>query len=131
MIKIGKPVIETKDGKAILKARIINDVEQKDDWLWYATDEGNGKFFTPEVADAFVLPMILRAVKTQQDIVVETSMSAKLYYNLNDAVLYAVGKAFERTFPEQEMGGGKSVLQQSCVRGFWFRGRWHRLFSWR
>lgn len=98
MIKIGYPEIERKDGKTTLKAFVINEVEGVNKWMWFSTDEENGKFFCPEVADAFLLPMILRAVKTHQNIIVESSMSEKLFYNLNDSVLYAVTKAYEAKY---------------------------------
>lgn len=48
------------------------------------------------MADAFVLPMLLPAVKSHQNIIVESSISEKLFYNLNDSVLYALTKAYEK-----------------------------------
>jgi len=101
MIKIGIPEIESKDGKTTLRAFVTNEVEGVNKWMWFTSDEENGKFFCPEVADAFVLPMILRAVTTHQDIIVDASMSEKLYYNLNDSVLYAVTKAYEKKSGKQ------------------------------
>ncbi len=101
MIRIGKPIIEKEDGITTFKAFINNDVEGRNEWLWYTTDEKWGDYFCPEVADAFVLPMILRAVKTYQNIVVESSISEKLFYNLNDSVLYAVTKAYEKKYGKQ------------------------------
>ena len=93
MIRINAPLLESKDGKTVLKAFIENDKENLSGWLWFATDIENGKFFCDEVADAFVLPMILRSVKSQQDIEVMAPMSEKLFYNLNDSVFYAVSKS--------------------------------------
>ena len=96
MIKISKPIIEEIEDKVYLKAFIENEKEQVSKYLWYATSKENGKFFCDEVADAFVISMVLRAIKTQQDIIVDAPMSEKLYYNLNDSVLYAINKAFEK-----------------------------------
>jgi len=98
MIRIGNPIIENQEGKTTLKAFISNDAEGVNEWLWYSTDDAYGKYFCQEVADAFVLPMILRAVKTHQNIVVESSMSEKLFYNLNDSVFYAVTKAYQKKY---------------------------------
>ena len=78
MISIGKPVIEQKDDKIYFKAFVTNDTEKKNEWMWFATNVEYGQYFTEDHADAFVLPMILRAVKTQQDIKVDSSMSEKL-----------------------------------------------------
>ena len=96
MIRIGKPQIESKDGKTILKAFVTNEAENFNDWLWYETDNEYGVYFCDETADAFVLPMIQRAVKTHQDIYVDSPISEKLCHNLNDSVFYALGKAFEK-----------------------------------
>lgn len=90
MIKINSPILENKDGKTFLKAFIENEKEGVSDWMWFASNEANGHYFCDEVADAFVLPMILRAIKTDQDIIVNAPMSARLLYNLNESVFYAL-----------------------------------------
>lgn len=96
MIRIGKPVIEKgRNDTVVFKSFIHNDLTGGE-WLWYETDVANGEYFTQEVTDAFVLPMLLPAVKSHQNIIVESSMSEKLFYNLNDSVLYAVSKAYEK-----------------------------------
>ena len=96
MIRIGCPQIEIKEGKTYLKAFIKNDEENVNEWLWYATDEEYGKYFCYETSDAFVVPMILRAVKTHQDIYVEAGMSERLFHNLNESVFHAVCKTYEK-----------------------------------
>ena len=116
MIRIENPRIEfDNNGYAILKSLIYNDSE----WsgareLFYLSSIENGKYFCNEVADAFVLPMILRAVKTHQDIVVESGMSEKLFYNLNDSVLYAVSKAYEKKYGVHPLG--KEVVRVKCEK---------------
>ena len=45
MIRINAPVIEEIDGRIVLKAYIENDKENYSDWLWYASDIENGKFY--------------------------------------------------------------------------------------
>ena len=96
MIRIGCPLLETRDGKTYLKAFIKNYIENVNEWLWYATDEEYGKYFCQETSDAFVVPMILRAVKTHQDIHVESGMSERLFHNLNESVFHALCKAYEK-----------------------------------
>lgn len=109
MIRINAPVIEEIDGRKVLKAYVENDNENFSDWLWYASDIENGKFFCEEVADAFVLPMILRAIKTHQDIEVNAPMSEKLYYNLNEAVFYSIAKCVEQD-NKKELGFDTSTF---------------------
>ena len=102
MIRIGKPVIENKGDLVVLKAFIINEAENDKNWLWYATSKEFGHFFCQETADSFVVPLILRAIKTHQDILVESEMSERLFYYLNNSVLFAVGKAYERRYGGRE-----------------------------
>jgi len=110
MIRIGCPQIETKDGKTYLKALIKNDVENVNEWLWYATTEEYGKYFCQETSDAFVVPMILRAVKTHQDIFVESAMSERLFHNLNESVFHALSKAYEKKVGEKH----EDVIKIHC-----------------
>ncbi len=92
MIKIGKPVIETYQDRVVLKAFIQDEGEQLNEWLWYAVEPEYGHYLCDEVADAFVLPMILPATRSHQDILVEGSMSERLLYNLQNSVLYAASR---------------------------------------
>lgn len=96
MIRIGKPIIENQGDLVVLKALVTNEAENDQNWLWYATSKEYGHFFCPETADSFVVPMILRAVKTHQDIFVESELSERLFYFLNNSVLFAVRKAYEK-----------------------------------
>ena len=98
MIRIGKPIIENQGDFVILKALITNEDENDENWLWYSTSKEYGRFFCPETADSFVIPMILRAIKTNQDIWVESEMSDKLFYNLNNAVFFALRYAWKRKY---------------------------------
>ena len=92
MIKIGKPIIETYQDRVVLKAFIQDEGEQLNEWLWYAVEPEYGHYLCDEVADAFVLPMILPATRSHQDIQVEGSMSERLLYNLQNSVLYAASR---------------------------------------
>ena len=98
MIRIGKPVIENQGDSVLLKALVVNEAENDQNWLWYATSKEFGRFFCPETADSFVVPMILRAIKTHQDIIVESELSERLFYYLNNSVFFAVGKAYEKRY---------------------------------
>lgn len=93
MIKIGKPYITECDGRVRLVSHIINEGEGKELDLYYSVEPQYGKFLCDETADAFVLPMLLRAVVSCQEIVVEAPMSEKLYHNLLYGVLYALKHA--------------------------------------
>ena len=117
MIRIGAPVIDNQGDLVILKALVTNEAEGKEDWIWYATSKEYGRFFCPETADSFVVPMILRAIKTHQDIVVESEISERLFYNLNNSVFYALEKAGESQF-----GKGKTRIIANKLRSEAFDG---------
>ncbi len=118
MIRIGCPQIEIRDGKTYLKAFIQNDTENVNEWLWYATDEEYGKYFCQETSDAFVVPMILRAVITHQDIYVESGMSEKLFHNLNESVFHAVCKAYEKKSGEKHEDAVKIHCDNLISKGY-------------
>ena len=92
MIKVGKPIIESFPDRVVLKSWIDDEGEGVHEWLWYAVEPEYGRYLCDEVADAFVLPMILPATRSGQDIVVEAPMSERLLYNLQNSVLFAASQ---------------------------------------
>jgi hypothetical protein len=88
MIKIGKPVIRRTDEKIFLQAKIVDEVQGIDDYLWFSSDTVYGEYFCDEVADAFLLGLLLPALRTGQDIAVNALISEKLWYNINHSLLY-------------------------------------------
>ncbi len=99
MIKIEKPRIEKKlstdsnQGWAKLVSNVVDDQNPLNEDLWFSTTENNSHFFCDEVCDAFVVAMLLPAVKSQQDIECDC-ISEKLLYNLNCSVSYLLQKAW-------------------------------------
>ena len=102
MIRIGKPFIEKKDNQVFLKALIEDDCQKIKKEIYYSTPLEYGEYLSDEVADPFVVGMLLPAARYHQDIEVEGAMSERLYYNINNSVLYLLSSIW----------GGKRV----CVR---------------
>ena len=90
MIRIGKPRIDNRSGKIYLVSTICSEKDSIKEDVWYRTTKEWGDFLTDEVADAFVLPMLLVALRNQEDIVVEAPLSEKLYYNIVRNILYTL-----------------------------------------
>lgn len=88
MIRIGKPLLEKKGDKVFLKATIEDEYQMIKEEIYYSTSFEYSKYLCDEVADAFVVGMLLPAARYHQDIVVEGAISEKLYYNLNNSILY-------------------------------------------
>lgn len=90
MIRIGKPYIEERSGKVYLISHIYNELESKNIDIFYSVEPEYAKFLCYEQADAFVIPMLLRAIVTGQDIEVDAPLSEKLLHNLRYGVIHAL-----------------------------------------
>lgn len=90
MIKIGKPIIEEVGGAFYLSSFISSEKANISQKIWYRTTAEWSMYLTDETADAFLLPMLLVALRTQEDILVEAPVSEKLYYNIKYNILYTL-----------------------------------------
>lgn len=97
MIRIGKPYIEEQNGEIRLISHVTNDKEGKSIDLYYSVDSEYSQYLCNEQADAFVLPMLLRAVITGQCIEVDAPLSEKLLHNIRYGVVYALKTAYDST----------------------------------
>lgn len=96
MIKISNPVIETVYDRVILTARIEDEYQKICKDIYYSTSIEYGKYLCDEVADAFVVGVLLPAARYEQDIVVEGAVSDKLFYNVNNSVLYILANVWNK-----------------------------------
>lgn len=90
MIVISKPQIVQQRTGTYLISTICSEKENIKYEVWYRTTVEWAQYLTDEVADAFVLPMLLVALRNQEDIVVEAPLSEKLYYNIKNNILYTL-----------------------------------------
>lgn len=86
MITIERPIKVNNGDQVSLRAFVHDDVQNINDWLTYSTLNEYGKYLCEEVSDAFVLAMLLPAIKTGQKIKVDTPMSERLYHNIEHSV---------------------------------------------
>ena len=94
MIRIGNPFIEEREGRVYLVSNIEDEGDNIFQELWFSVEKNYGEYLVPEVADAFVVALALRAVVKEQDIFVDASLSEKLLHSLQSAVFFAVAKSF-------------------------------------
>ena len=90
MITIKKPYIEIRNKCYYLISEISCNSKNINKEIWYRTTEEYADYLVDEVADAFILPMLLVALKNQEDIKVEAPISEKLYYNIKNNILYTL-----------------------------------------
>lgn len=93
MITIGRPYIKESGDRICLVSHVSNEGEHKELDVYFSVEPQYREYLCDETADAFVLPLLLRAVVSNQDIKVEAPMSEKLYHNLIYGVLYALSHA--------------------------------------
>lgn len=86
MIYISQPIIEQIEEQTVLKANIKYEMRESSFDLWYSVNQVYGKYLCSDYADAFVLAVLMLAMKSGQDIVVEAPVSSKLLFNLNNTV---------------------------------------------
>lgn len=86
MITIEKPFKEIIGDMVSLKARIHDEAQNIEDWLCYTTPIEYGEYLCDEICDAFVVAMLLPAVKTGQKIKVNAPISERLYHNIEHSV---------------------------------------------
>lgn len=88
MIKISQPFIERKGDEVFLVSFIEDENQKINEKVFYKTSAEYGQYLTDEVADAFVVGMLLPAARYNEDIYIDGAISEKLYYNINNSVLY-------------------------------------------
>lgn len=127
MITIDAPIKET-DGKIVrLKAFVHDDVQNVNDWLMYSTSQEYGDYLCDEVGDAFVVAMLLPAIKTSQKIRVAAPLSERLYHNIEHSVstilqhVYVGDKRMDKVTELKdtviELGGGENQLVTLNYKG--------------
>lgn len=94
MIRISQPHLESAKGNRLLISHITDEAQFIEEDIYYSVPEEYGDYLTYEVADSFVVGCLLPAVFYNQDIVVEGSMSEKLFYNLSNSVLYVLSSLY-------------------------------------
>lgn len=90
MITIGKPYIESVEGKVRL-CSVVN-YDGTDEVIWYGVEEKYSKYLCVERADAFLLAFLPYAMAFKKDIKIEFAVSEKLYYQLNHYYIPSLAK---------------------------------------
>ena len=90
MIYIDKPHIELKDDLTYVVSHVKDESQQIDQDIFYSVPDEYGQFLTDDVADAFVVGVLLPAALYNEDIYVDAPLSEKLYYNITNSVLFTL-----------------------------------------
>lgn len=93
---INKPYIEIRGENTYLISRIKDEVANVEEDIFYAVQNDYGEYLCDEVADAFVVAMLLPALVSGQDITVNAPISEILYYQIANNVVYTLSKVFNK-----------------------------------
>lgn len=90
MIKINKPWIESKNGKARCYCDILIDNVKKN--IWFEVDEKYGKYLVDDRIDAYVIGLLNYAMRENHDIVSDFAITEELMYNINTILVPSIFK---------------------------------------
>lgn len=117
-MKIYKPTITIEDNKVIIKAAF--ESKTQNDTLWFSFDKKYEKYLVTENADAFLVGLLLLAMKNDEDIEVKAPISARLYYQLNHYLINAInlsGKHLQKINIKAEELNDKSLSFNEATAG--------------
>lgn len=93
---INKPYIETREENTFLISKVIDEVNNVEKEIFYSVPNEYGKFLCDETADCFVVAMLLPAMFSGQNIIVNAPISEMLFYQIENNVTYTFSKVFEK-----------------------------------
>lgn len=113
-------VIEDKENVTI---RVLVEHYGRKEHLWYSVSRDYGGWLTPESQDAFVVALLLLAMKEKEDIYVEGAMSEKLFYNLVNYYMRIVTSCIPslspvRIIPEELRSASYTQTKSGVATGF-------------
>lgn len=92
MLIIHHPEIIERGNDIILQAKFQS--EDKEDILWFSTKKDFGKYFCHERGDAFLVAMLLYAMKRGENIHILAPISERLYYTLTKHFIKVIADVF-------------------------------------
>lgn len=111
MLKIGKPYLECKNGKARLCADL--QFPNKECTAWFEAEEEYAKYMTVERGDAFVLAFLTAAMKAGEDIVSEAPVTQKLLTGINERLIPTLSTHMKRYHRMQIQAEGTDDAEAS------------------
>ena len=90
MIYIGKPHLESKGDVTYVTSHIKDDSQKIEQDIFFSVPSEYGQYLTNDVADAFLVGVLLPAALHNENIYVDAPISEKLYYNITHSVLFSL-----------------------------------------
>lgn len=93
MISVGTPYIEHLEDYSSIRCVIVNQ-ESEESIMYFEVPDCYADYLVTEVADAFVLGVLLKALQTGNDIYVQAPLSERFYYNTINYLIPTLSAAF-------------------------------------
>jgi hypothetical protein len=101
-----------------LQIRSLVEYKEKAQYLWYAVDKRCKQYITTEKMDAFVVGLLLMAMRHKEDMEIDGPISEKLYHNLNNGYMHILREVIPSlhivNILPKSLDGGKSY---HCLDG--------------
>lgn len=101
---INKPFIEIRGENTYLISKIYDEVNDIEKEIFFTVPNEYGEYLCYEIADCFVVAMLLPAMFSGQNIIVNAPISEMLFYQIENNVTYTLSKVFDKpiikVFPE-------------------------------
>lgn len=93
---INNPAIIKRDGKAFLVSNIQDEKSNVEKEYYFSVSENYGDYFCDEVADAFLVAMLIPAMFSGQNIKINAPVSELLLYQIENSLIYTFSKVFDK-----------------------------------
>ncbi|MFA5648814.1 MAG: hypothetical protein WC951_10970, partial [Bacteroidales bacterium] len=93
---INKPFIEIRGENTYLISKIYDEVNDIEKEIFFTVPNEYGGYLCHEVADCFVVAMLLPAMFSGQNIIVNAPISEMLFYQIENNVTYTLSKVFDK-----------------------------------
>lgn len=93
---INKPFIEIRGENTYLISKIYDEVNDIEKEIFFTVPNEYGEYLCYEIADCFVVAMLLPAMFSGQNIIVNAPISEMLFYQIENNVTYTLSKVFDK-----------------------------------
>ena len=93
---INKPTIEQRGDFTYLISLILDEKNKEAHDIYFSVPNHFAEFLCHEVADAFVVAMLLPALFSGQDIKIKGALSDGLYYQIENNITYLFSYVFSK-----------------------------------
>jgi len=80
--------LETVEGQTDLRIRSLVEYKGRPEYLWYAVDKRYAPYVTVEKMDAFVVGLLVLAMRYNEEMEVDGAVSERLYHNLSNGYMH-------------------------------------------